>query len=68
MRDPELSGRVQHSQVGEGASTAGLEWNERPDQPLNLIVDEVTAYGAFALLLLPEVFGNAAVLQPLQHP
>src|ERR1019366_6475443 len=33
-----------------------------------LIVDELTAYGTFALLLLPESFGEAAVLQPLQHP
>ncbi len=63
-----LTGRVQYFQVGEGASTACLDWDSWPDQPLILIVDELAAYRTFAFLLLPESFGEAAVLQPLQHP
>ncbi len=45
-----------------------LEWYDRPNQPLILIVDELAAYGTYTLLLLPELFGKATVLQPLQHP
>jgi len=44
-----------------------LDWDNGPNQPLSLIMDELTAYGTFTLLLLPKLFGEAAVLQPLQH-
>jgi len=47
------------------SESASLEWDNRPDQPLILIIDELTAYGKFTLLLLPESFGEAAVLQLL---
>lgn len=37
------------------------------NHPPIFFVDEVTASRAFACLLLPESFWEAAVLQPLQH-
>jgi hypothetical protein len=59
---------VQYFQVGEGASAACLDRDNWPNQPLILIVDELAAYRTFSFLLLPESFGEATVLQPLQHP
>ena len=43
------------------------DWDNRPEQPVVFIGDELTASGTFTLLLLPKLFGEAAVLQPLQH-
>ena len=39
-----------------------LEWDNGSNQPLILIGDELTAYGTFTLLLLPELSGKAAIL------
>jgi hypothetical protein len=38
------------------------------DDPSTFCVDELTAPQAFSFLLLPELFGEAAPLQTLQHP
>ena len=63
-----LTGRVQHFQVGERASTTRLEWDGGLNHPSIVFDDGLTASRAFALLLLPESFWEAASLQPLQHP
>jgi hypothetical protein len=63
-----LAGQVQHFQVGERASATELEWDNRSDHPSIVFDDGLTASRALAVLLLPESFWKAAVLQPLQHP
>ena len=63
-----LADEVQHFQVGERASATGLEWDNRSDHPSIVFDDGLTASRALAVLLLPESFWKAAVLQPLQHP
>ena len=62
------TGKVQHFQVGERASTPQLEWEDGLNRPPIVFVDELTASRALADLLLPESFWEAAPLQPLQHP
>ena len=63
-----LAGKVQHFQVGDRASATRLEWDNGLNHPSIVFVNELTASRAFALLLLPESFWEAASLQPLQHP
>jgi hypothetical protein len=53
---------VQQYQVGEGASATGLEWNSGLKRPSVVFVDELTAFRAFAALLLPESFWEATCL------
>ena len=62
------TGKVQHFQIGERASTPQLEWDDGLNHPPIVFVDELTASRALAALLLPESFWEAAPLQPLQHP
>jgi hypothetical protein len=63
-----LAGRVQQFQMGEWEIATGFEWDEWLNRPPILFVDELTASRALAILLLPESFWEAVVLQPLQHP
>ena len=63
-----LAGKVQHFQVDERASATGLEWDDGSDYPSIVFDHELTASRALAILLLPELFWKAAILQPLQHP
>jgi len=63
-----LAGRVQQFQVRERASASGPEWDERLNDPSILFDDELSASRAVAVLLLPESFWEAALLQPCQHP
>ena len=63
-----LTGRVQHFQVGDRASATSLEWDDRLNQPSIIFDDELAASRTYALLLLPELFWEAALLEPLQHP
>jgi hypothetical protein len=54
---------VQQYQVGEGASATVLEWNSGLNCPSVVFVNELTAFPAFAvLLLLPESFWEATYL------
>ena len=63
-----LTGRVQQFQVGGRAGTTVFEWDDGLNHPPIFFADELTASWAFAFLLLPESFWEAAILQPLQHP
>jgi hypothetical protein len=63
-----LTGKVQHFQVGERANATGLEWDDGSNHPLIVFDHELTTSRALAVLLLPESFWEAAILQPLQHP
>jgi hypothetical protein len=59
---------VQQFQVGGGAGPTVFEWDDGLNHPPVVVVDELTASRAFAFLLLPESFWEAAILQPLHHP
>lgn len=57
-----LTGRVQHLQIGDSASTTSLEGDDRLHYPPIIFDDELTASRAFALLLLPEFIWEATSL------
>jgi len=69
-RDAEgtLARGVQQFQVGKRASATSREWDDGTNLPPIFRIDGLRASRALAVLLLPELFWEAASLQPRQHP